>query len=512
MKKKRILYFIVALMSVSLLLIITMQGGHIIRSYNEKSELVDRDVREALAQALRRLEKQDALFFVYDKMQAGKSQYPDSTYPVDPNMTHGSFNPASQGFSGGNFSISISSANGGTHVVEFSNALTPDGFLSYSVLEQYFSENSGNTNIDFDALISEIEKEYEIRRRPIESRFDKAFIETVIQKELSQQGLDLDFEFAVLNGNQEIKIRSDNFSDSLSEDAYKINLTPGNILSNPDALYVYFPNKRKYVLEGIYAQILTSVVFTLIIIITFGITLMTVIRQKKLTDIKNDFINNMTHEFKTPLATIQLAAASIKNPKIRENQAVVEKFTDIISQETQRMNQHVEQVLQMALLDRESLKLKKEPVDMHELITDAVSNIELIIAEREGRIRAVLKAEKHVITADKDTLMNVVNNLLDNANKYSTDAPDITVYSYNRNGQFVFEVEDKGIGMNKEVQNKVFDKFYRASTGNIHNIKGFGLGLNYVREIVMAHKGDIQIKSQASRGSTFTIILPMQQT
>jgi len=218
----------------------------------------------------------------------------------------------------------------------------------------------------------------------------------------------------------------------------------------------------------------------------------------------------MTHEFKTPLATIQLAAAAIKNPKMRDNPQVLEKFTDIINQETQKMNHHVEQVLQMALLDKESLRLKKEPVDMHEIIEKAISNIELIIKEREGIIKPVLNAENHVIIADKDTLLNVVNNLLDNANKYSTEAPEISIFTYNRNQFFVIEVEDKGIGMSKDVQNRVFDKFYRAPTGNIHNIKGFGLGLNYVREIVLAHKGDIQIKSTQCKGTTFTISLPLQ--
>lgn len=509
MKKKRILYFIVVLMSVSLLLIIVMQTGHILRSYNEKKELVDRGVREALSNALRRLEKQDAMFFVYDKMMSDKLPKHDSTYPVDPNMSQFGYNPNPAKRPSTNFSISISFPHGGTQIVEFSST-EASNYFSYSVFERYFNENIVSNPVGIDQLIMELEKEYEIRRKPIEKRFDKNFIKDVIATELQQRGLELDFEFALGDGEQQIKMKSDNFDENYSDDTYKMNLTPGHILSNPDALYIYFPGKRKYVLQGIWAQVISSVVFTLIILITFGITLFTMYRQKKIGEIKSDFVNNMTHEFKTPLATIQLAAAAIKNPKMRDNPQVLEKFTDIINQETQKMNHHVEQVLQMALLDKESLRLKKEPVDMHEIIEKAISNIELIIKERAGIIKPVLNAENHVIIVDKDTLLNVVNNLLDNANKYSTEAPEISIFTYNRNQFFVLEVEDKGIGMSKDVQNRVFDKFYRAPTGNIHNIKGFGLGLNYVREIVLAHKGDIQIKSTQCKGTTFTISLPLQ--
>ncbi|NLA24922.1 MAG: HAMP domain-containing histidine kinase [Bacteroidales bacterium] len=510
MKKKGVFYFIVVLMSVSLLLIILMQGGHIIRSYNEKKELVDRGVLEALTQAWKRLERQDALYFAYNKLHGSKTQDIDSAYPVDPYMMHFDFDGF--GSNSKNFSISISSAQGGTQVFNFSNILSPDGFLTYPAIKQFFDENLTNQQLEFNELIAELEKEYELQRRPIEARFDKNFIKTVISNELAEKDLDIDFEFAVIDANQNIRISSDDFSENFSSGYYKINLSSANIFTNPDFLYVYFPHKGKFVVEGIYAQILSSVIFTLIIIFTFGITLRTVIRQKKLTEIKNDFINNMTHELKTPIATIQLAAESIKNPKLRENQVILEKFTDIISQETHRMNQHVEQVLQMALLDRESLNLKREEIDMHELIVESVDKIDLIIKERNGRIRNFLKADEYKIIADRDTMQNVVNNLLDNANKYSTEAPEITIYTYNMNNLFVLEVEDKGIGMSKETQNKIFDRFFRAEGGNIHNIKGFGLGLNYVREIVLAHKGEIEIKSQANKGSSFIIKLPLQST
>ncbi|HOY39241.1 MAG: HAMP domain-containing histidine kinase [Bacteroidales bacterium] len=513
MKKKRTVYLLAGLMIVSLLTIIAMQAGHIYRSYNEKKELVDRGVRESLSQALIKLEKRDALVFLYNKMLNSRSAQNDSTYPADPNMSRFGYIPPQPELPIHNFSISIRSSYGGVQVYEFSNTwgndYYPEQFLSYSTFERFFDEKFNTGGLALDEVVSELEKEYKQMRRPLENRFDKEYIRKAISEELKQRGLSLNFEFAVADANHNIRLKTDGYNESITDDAYKINLYQGAIFSAPDALYIYFPGKRKYVLEGIYAQLISTVVLSLILIITFAITLVAFFRQKKLTEIKNDFINNMTHEFKTPLATIQLAAASINNPRVRENPKTVDKFTEIINQETQRMNQHVEQVLQLALLDRESLNLKKEPVDMHELIKDAISNIELIIQQRNGDVRTDFLADIPVIKADRDTLLNVVGNLLDNANKYSVDQPDILVRTYNSGNHFVFEVEDKGIGMSKDVMKRVFDKFYRASTGNVHNIKGFGLGLNYVKEIVAAHKGNISVKGNHSKGSTFIVSLPI---
>ena len=275
-------------------------------------------------------------------------------------------------------------------------------------------------------------------------------------------------------------------------------------------MLVDFPNKNQYALESIYAQLATSIFLILIFILVFGISTYALIRQKKLSEIKNDFINNMTHEFKTPIATIRLAAASIKNEKARSNPDAMENMLDIITQETNRMNHHVELVLQMAVLDKQNLELKKEKEDINDIIYDSVHNIELVIAEKGGVVTFNPCEDNVFLNIDRDLLGNVLSNLLDNAIKYSKDFPEITVNSFIKGDKFNISIEDKGIGMSKEVQNKIFDRFYRAPMGNVHNIKGFGLGLNYAREIVYAHKGFISVKSTQGKGSVFTISLPLK--
>jgi two-component system phosphate regulon sensor histidine kinase PhoR len=233
------------------------------------------------------------------------------------------------------------------------------------------------------------------------------------------------------------------------------------------------------------------------------------IRQKKVSDIKTDFINNMTHEFKTPIATISIAADSINNPKVLGEPETIRNFTRIIKEENNRMNSRVEQVLQMALLDSKDFRLKPVNIDMHYMIEKAISHFRLQIEKRSGFISMDLKAENPVVEADEDHMRNVLMNLLDNANKYSVVKPEILVSTFNRGGKFHFCVEDKGMGMNQETQRKVFDKFFRITTGNIHNIKGFGLGLSYCKAIVLAHKGSIQVTSEVGKGSRFEIGLPV---
>jgi signal transduction histidine kinase len=365
-------------------------------------------------------------------------------------------------------------------------------------------------DMDFDQIVMQLETEFMQRQIPIEQRFDPETVETILKNSLSSMGLDLDFEFAITDDMYNIKLGSDDFDLDRRTECYKFNMTPGSLFSNPDVLLVDFPDMKLYALESIYAQLATSIFLTLIFILVFGITLYALIRQKKLSEIKNDFINNMTHEFKTPIATIRLAAASIKNEKTQANPAVMGNMIDIITQETNRMNHHVEQVLQMAVLDNHNLEVIRAKESMNDLVNDSIHNIELVVAEKGGSIKLNICSEDIMLNIDRDLFTNVISNLLDNAIKYSKDFPEITVTTFVKGDKFNIAIQDRGIGMTKEIQNKVFDRFYRAPTGNVHNIKGFGLGLNYAREIVLAHKGIISVNSSVGKGSTFTITIPLK--
>ncbi len=298
---------------------------------------------------------------------------------------------------------------------------------------------------------------------------------------------------------------------SLFASPYKLPLFIDTYSNEPGGfLMLYFPDKNIFVWKKVWLNLLGSLLFAAIILFCFIYTIQVIFKQKQLSDVKNDFINNMTHEFKTPIATISLAADSISNPMIAANPDRVRRFANIIKEENKRMNKQVEKVLQMALLDKEEVKMNYKEIDIHTVIETAVQNIGLQIEKREGTLVETLSATNPIIVADEVHLTNVIYNLLDNANKYSAEKPSITIHTEDAQNGVRITVADKGIGMAKEDTKKIFDKFYRVGTGNLHDVKGFGLGLSYVKKIVDAHRGTVQVKSELHKGSEFILYFPSQ--
>jgi two-component system phosphate regulon sensor histidine kinase PhoR len=242
-----------------------------------------------------------------------------------------------------------------------------------------------------------------------------------------------------------------------------------------------------------------------------GSTIKQLIKQKEISNIKTDFINNMTHEFKTPIATISLAVDALTNDAIAKDPERIKYYAGMIRQENRRMNAQVEQVLRLALLDRKAISLEKEAVDAHQLIQKAVDHLRLQVETRGGDFILNLKAKNSMIEVDPEQILTVLVNLLDNANKYSPNEPEITVSTYNKNDSLIIEVADKGLGMSKDMINKVFERFFRQTTGDLHDIKGHGLGLSYAREIITLHKGEITVDSHPGKGSVFSIYIPYIQ-
>jgi two-component system phosphate regulon sensor histidine kinase PhoR len=251
-----------------------------------------------------------------------------------------------------------------------------------------------------------------------------------------------------------------------------------------------------------------SIVFTGITLFCFWYTIQVIYRQKQLSEMKNDFINNMTHEFKTPIATISLAADSIGSPMVVSNPDKIKRFVDIIRQENRRMNSQVERVLQMALIDKKDFEIKVDDINMHEVIQQAVDNFSLQVEKRDGSLRVDFQAENPVIEGDFTHIASIIHNLLDNANKYSPEKPDIIVSTRNVPMGLEITVQDHGQGISKEARKHIFDKFYRVHTGDIHDVKGFGLGLSYVKAIMTAHKGLVDVKSEPGKGSSFILTFP----
>jgi two-component system phosphate regulon sensor histidine kinase PhoR len=301
-------------------------------------------------------------------------------------------------------------------------------------------------------------------------------------------------------------------STALRTSEFQVQLFPNDILGNEekDYLAVHFPDQtRGLTLAGIAPVLGSSALFLLLIMGCFGFTLLALMKQKKLSDMKTDFINNMTHELKTPIATISIASEALKDDHVRSESVRVERFVNIIHDENKRLAGHVEKVLQAAQMDRGELNLKFVPTDAHELIETVADSLALQLEQKQGRIELCLEAHTPIVQADEAHFRNVLVNLLDNANKYSPDTPHIIVSTRNTAQALVLTIQDNGIGMTREAQKQIFEKFYRVPTGNRHDVKGFGLGLNYVKTIVEAHGGTVSVKSEQSKGSTFEVVMPL---
>jgi two-component system phosphate regulon sensor histidine kinase PhoR len=329
-------------------------------------------------------------------------------------------------------------------------------------------------------------------------------ISNIIKDELEQNHIDLDFEYAITTSNLNT-ISSPRFSIDMYNNSFEWKLSPEGY-----DLRLYIIKPKNYILRRTGWMIGASVLFTIIIISAFAVTVRTVFRQKQLSEIKSDFINNMTHEFKTPLATISLAVDALGNPKVLSRTDQINYYTGIIKDENKRMHKQVEKILQSAQLDAENLELRLQTVDAHQIIKNAAANILLLVEEKSGSLEQNLQAKKYLIKADEVHFSNIIANLLDNAVKYSKEKPKIIINTSNNNSKYLtIQIKDNGIGMSKETINHIFEKFYRAHTGNLHNVKGFGLGLSYVKSVIDAHNGKIRVDSNVGKGSTFTMEFPM---
>lgn len=338
---------------------------------------------------------------------------------------------------------------------------------------------------------------------------DADLINATLKNELANSGIFTPFEFAVIENGEVVNSRASKFSDTdFMASNYSVGLFPNRLIDTNTRLSLKFPERNNYILGSMGILLGASSVFSLIIMVTFALSIFFIIRQKKISEMKSDFINNMTHEFKTPIATISLAADTIANPKIINDESRVKHFIGMIKKENVRMNKQVEKILQISTLDKSEMEFVFEEVDINSVVQTSIDTIEIQVNERGGNIFFLPEAENFIITGDIEHLTNLVHNLLDNANKYSPESPDITVRTESVDSGVKLTVEDRGMGMNKSVQAKIFDKFYRQSGGNIHNVKGFGLGLSYVKAIVEAHNGTILVSSEPGKGSRFEVYLP----
>ncbi|MCB0630242.1 MAG: HAMP domain-containing sensor histidine kinase [Saprospiraceae bacterium] len=368
-----------------------------------------------------------------------------------------------------------------------------------------------------------LQREFKYRNtyQPLGQRIGLEQIHNILEEELNNWEINIDYEYGVLaratnsfvivNNHYTIDDSGSNNAEykHIRDSGYEVTLFRQDEIP-PGMLMIYFPTKASAVWSSIMPNLLGTLFFTVIILLCFAYTIFIILRQKKVSEMKNDFINNMTHEFKTPIATISLAADSITSPMVSSHPDKLLRFANIIKQENKRMNSQVEKVLQMAVIDKREFSLKLTDVNLHDVIHHAVENITLQIEKKDGTVATELEANQPIVQGDLTHISNIINNLLDNANKYSPEQPEITVSTHNRSNGVEVVVADKGIGMTKEARKHIFDKFYRVHTGNLHDVKGFGLGLSYVKAIMTAHKGQVDVKSELGKGSSFILFFPFQ--
>lgn len=333
----------------------------------------------------------------------------------------------------------------------------------------------------------------------------------IIVQAMKNQGIKQPFEFCITNIFNNPISASQGFTGSMFAESINIRLTPA-ASAQPETFFLYVKEPKNYIMRQMASMIIASILFTIIIISAFALTIRTMLRQKNISEIKSDFINNMTHELKTPLATISLAVDALNNEKVIHDTDKIRYYSGMIKEENKRMHKQVETILQAAKLEKqEDLNLNIQSLDAHAAIDKVAKNLSLQIQEKLGELHLDLMAEKSMIDVDEMHFSNIVFNLLDNAIKYSKDAPIIHITTMVNNGMLAIKIKDNGIGMNRETASRVFEKFYRAHTGNLHNVKGFGLGLSYVKTMVEAQDGYIKLESVLGKGSTFTVNMPLSK-
>ncbi len=362
------------------------------------------------------------------------------------------------------------------------------------------------------SVVEDVSKELQEANVPIYKRINFSALGRLLEQELQANNITLvpSYRISLAQKDSTIFMKASHVKGAfLPENTYKTPLFGNDIFRDPGMLIVSFPNKNSAIIANLSATLASSIGLLLVLVFIFSYTLYAILKQKKLSEMKTDFINNMTHEFKTPVATIMIASEALKDPEVTADKARLKRLAGIIYDENVRLGSHIERVLSIARLEKGELKMENTEVDVNDLIVIVLDSMELQLQKRNAIINVHTDAENAVIYGDELHLSNVIYNLIDNANKYSTDTPEITITTRNAGKNLIIEISDKGIGMTKEQSKRIFDQFYRVPTGNLHDVKGFGLGLNYVQDIIKQLNGTIKVNSEKDKGTTFEISLPL---
>ncbi len=351
---------------------------------------------------------------------------------------------------------------------------------------------------------------YTASDKPLKERINFKILDQDLKTELINNGVNIPYHFTVTTQDGREEYRCPDYTDEGKEYSYSQILFRNDPSNNLGVVNVHFPDINSYIFSSIRFAI-PSILFTVVMIIMFIFTVIVVFRQKKYSEIKNDFINNMTHELKTPISSISLAAQMLNDEAVTKSPTMMKHLGGVINDESKRLRFLVEKVLQMSMFDKKKVTFKKKELNLNELVETVANTFTLRVEHTGGHIKTILKAVYPMIYVDEMHFTNVIFNLLDNAVKYKQPdkSLELTIRTWNNKERLFFSVKDNGMGIKKENLKKIFEKFYRVHTGNVHDVKGFGLGLAYVKNIVHQHKGEISVKSERNEGTTFIISLPI---
>jgi two-component system phosphate regulon sensor histidine kinase PhoR len=425
----------------------------------------------------------------------------------------------------------------GQHAIKFAFSDTSGAFVSKFIgTVTYLQEHQGHLNDNkldnvimpkastdrekklieeqfkkYNHLFEDLAVKFMLDDKCLRDRLDSARISNLIEQELKEAGINAKYRYAVFDHFSHVPVFG-TLKDMPKEENmnyYSMQLFANDLYKNSGILILYFPTKKNYLFQSMWVMLATTLTFIFIIAGAFGTSFFIIYRQKKLDLLKTDFINNMTHEFKTPVASISLATQMMKNEGILSNPEKIKRYAGIIEEENKRLSGHIENVLQVARYDKGEFKLNITDININELLADISDSLELRVTNDNGELIRHLDAPNDLIRGDKAHLTNVFYNVLENAIKYRKESDLKITLSTQSNSKGVWiSVEDNGIGISKDDQKMIFEKFYRVPTGNIHNVKGFGLGLSYVKIIIDAHRGSIKLDSELGKGSKFEIFLP----
>lgn len=519
---KRVFLLIIVLMSVSLIGIISVQVFWIRNSIEMSDTQFTSDVKSALRHVsntisereLDEMYKYSAQFtasrediseselktFLYQQIDTVRNE----TFEYAQTILEENYRVPTEFFE--NDSIDFKKIFSKEQITIVKNNVSNNGDINeFTPIEQF--KRSGELNDIEKSLIKEHIKLL-ASRIPIHLRVSNNELNLNLTSEFEHRGINTKFKYGVYNNDLATKLKSGYFRLDANK-TYMIPLFADSEGRSNYQLYVSFPDKKNYLIASIGKILGLSALFIVVIILVFISSLYQMIKQKQISEIKTDFINNMTHEFKTPIATINLALDAIKNPKIINDKEKILRYTKMIRDENKRMYAQVENVLRISQLEKNQLDVSKEKENLHDLIEEAVTHVDLLVKSKGGYIKKHLDASVSDMMANQFHLTNAIVNIIDNAIKYSPEAPKVSVFTENVDGRILLKVKDEGMGMTKNIQKNIFKKFYREEKGNVHNVKGHGLGLAYVKKIIEHHQGTIHVESEKGKGSTFIVSLPL---